>query len=394
MTAELAPNVGSTLLREFMEVLIQEGTDGFRSVLEALLNETMKIDRERHLNASPYQRSEERRGQANGFKPKTLSTRLGELQLEIPQVRDSSFYPQSLEKGCRSEVALKLALAEMYTQGVSTRKVTAITEMLCGTSVSSTHVSNVSRILDTELEKFRNRPLSKPFRYVFFDAQYQRLRHAGAVTSLAVLIAIGVNSDGKREVLGVSVSLSEAEVHWRTFLQSLLARGLSGMELITSDNHSGLKAARQAVMPSVPWQRCQFHMSQNAQAYATSASMRTEIAQALRDIFSQPSADDARAMVKKVIARFEKRAPKFAKWLDENIEEGFTVFNLPRELWRKLRTSNGLERLNREVRRRTRVATLFPNEESCLRLITAVLQEVNQDWVTGRTYIVEPQKVE
>jgi len=387
MTAELAPSVGNTLLREIMEVLISEGTQGFRPVLEALLNETMKTDREMHLKAAPYERSEQRRGQANGFKPKTLTTRLGQLQLEVPQVRDSSFYPQSLERGCRSEVALKVALAEMYTQGVSTRKVTAITEKLCGTTVSSTQVSNVAKMLDSELEKFRERPLSEPFRYVFLDAQYQQVRHAGAVRSLAVLLAIGVNSEGKREIIGVSVSLSEAEVHWREFLQSLVARGLSGMELVISDDHSGLKAARQAVMPSVPWQRCQFHMSQNAQAYVPSVSMRQEIAQAMRDIFSQPGVEEAREMAKKVIKRYEKKAPKFAKWLEDNIEEGFTVFKLPRPLWRKLRTSNGLERLNREIKRRTRVATLFPNEASCLRLITAVLQEINEEWVTGRSYI-------
>lgn len=377
MTAELAPSVGNRLLREIMEVLINEGTQGFRPVLDALLNETMKIDREMHLKAAPHERTEQRRGQANGFKPKTLATRLGQLQLEVPQVRDSSFYPQSLERGCRSEVALKVALAEMYTQGVSTRKVTAITEKLCGTTISSTQVSNVAKMLDSELEKFRKRPLSEPFRYVFLDAQYQRVRHAGAVRSLAVLLAIGVNSEGKREILGVSVSLSEAEVHWREFLQSLVARGLSGMELVISDDHSGLKAARQAVMPSVPWQRCQFHMSQNAQAYVPAVSMRQEIAQAMRDIFSQPGVEEAREMAKKVIKRYEKKAPKFAKWLKENIEEGFTIFKLPRPLWRKLRTSNGLERLNREIKRRTRVATLFPNEASCLRLITAVLQEIN-----------------
>jgi transposase-like protein len=251
----------------------------------------------------------------------------------------------------------------------------------------NTQVSNVAKILDSELEKFRKRPLSEPFRYVFLDAQYQRVRYAGAVRSLAVLLAIGVNSEGKREILGVSVSLSEAEVHWRDFLQSLVARGLSGMELVISDDHSGLKAARQAVMPSVPWQRCQFHMSQNAQAYVPSVSMRQEIAQAMRDIFSQPGVDEAREMAKKVIKRYEEKAPKFAKWLEENIEEGFTVFKLPRPLWRKLRTSNGLERLNREIKRRTRVATLFPNEASCLRLITAVLQEINEEWVTGRSYI-------
>jgi transposase-like protein len=390
MTAELAPEVGITLLREIMKALTSDGTQAFRPVLEALLNEAMKVDRENHLRAAPYERSPERRGMANGFKPKTLQTRLGALELEIPQVRDSSFYPQSLEKGCRSEVALKVALAEMYVQGVSTRNVTAITERLCGTHVSSTQVSRVAKMLDSELERFRKRPLSEPYRNVFLDAQYQRVRHDGAVRSLAVLLAIGINLEGRREVLGVSVSLSEAEVHWREFLQDLLARGLSGVELVISDDHPGLKAARQSVLPSVPWQRCQFHMAQNAQAYAPTKSMRGQIGQAMRDIFNQPGAEEAREMAKKVARRFEKKAPKFTQWLEENIEEGLTIFKLPRPLWRKLRTSNGLERLNREIRRRTRVATLFPNEESCLRLISAVLQEVNEEWVTGRVYIGTP----
>jgi putative transposase len=383
----LAPEQENTLLRGMMKVLIEQGADGFKPVLEALMNEAMKIEREVHLGAAPYERTADRRGQSNGFKPKTLLTRLGGLELEIPQVRDGSFYPQALERGCRSEVALKLSLAEMYTQGVSTRKVRAITERLCGTQVSSTHVSNVAKLLDEELEKFRNRPLSDAYRYVFLDAQYQRIRHDGIVRSLAVLIALGVNSEGRREILGISVSLSEAEVHWRTFMQMLVNRGLSGVELVISDNHEGLKAARQAILPSVPWQRCQFHLSQNAQAYSPSVAMRAEIGQAMRDIFSQPSLEDAQAMVRKVAARYAKSAPKFSRWVESNAEEGFTIYRFSRLHWRKIRTSNALERVNREVKRRTKVATLFPNEESCLRLVTAVLQEIHEEWLTDKIYL-------
>lgn len=383
----LTPDTENSLLRGIMKVLIEQGVDGFRPVMEALLNESMKVEREQHLGASSYQRTAERKGHANGFKPKTLVTRSGPLELEIPQVRDSSFYPQALERGARSEVALKLSLAEMYTQGVSTRKVRAITERLCGTEVSSTHVSNVAKLLDDELAKFRERPLGGQYPYLLLDAQYQRVRHNGAVRNLAVLIAIGVNTDGLREVLGVSVSLSEAEVHWRVFLKSLTGRGLSGVKLIISDDHEGLGAARRTVLPSIPWQRCQFHLAQNAQAYSPTQAMRGEIGQAMRDIFNQPSLEDAEAMVKRVAKKYEKSAPKFSTWLEENVAEGLTAYAFPRIHWRKIRTSNALERVNREVKRRTKVATLFPNEASCLRLVSAVLQEIHEDWLSGRTYV-------
>ena len=382
----LTPDVDPNLIRGVLKVLTEKGLDGMLPVLQILLNEAMKAERSEHLHAAPYERTSERQGQANGYKDKTVLTRSGPLELNIPQVRDSSFYPQSLSKGCRSEVALKLALAEMYVTGVSTRKVQLITEKLCGTSVSSTHVSNMAKLLDEELIQFRQRPLGE-FRYVFVDATYQRVRNCGMVRILAVLVAIGVNSEGRREVLGIFVSLSEAEVYWRSFFQSLAQRGLSGIELIISDDHLGLQAARKAVFPAVPWQRCQFHLSQNAQAYAPSVGMRPEIAQVMKDIFGAPSVEKAREMVKDVVKKYEKTAPKFVAWLEENVEEGFTVFQFPRSYWRKLRTDNPLERVNREIKRRTRVATMFPNEESCLRLVSAVLQEIHEDWLTGRLYL-------
>jgi putative transposase len=193
--------------------------------------------------------------------------------------------------------------------------------------------------------------------------------------------------EGRRELLGVSVSLSEAEVHWRSFLSILGQRGLSGVKLIISDDHVGLSAARNAVFPAVPWQRCQFHLSQNAQAYVPAVGMRPEIAQAMRDIFNCSSLNDARAMVNTVIERYAKSAPKFTAWLEANVEEGFTIFAFPRAFWKKLRTSNVMERTNREIKRRTKVATLFPNEDACLRLVTAVLQEIHEDWITGNIYL-------
>ncbi len=371
-----------------MKALAEQGVDGFGPVLQLLLNESMKIERSEHLHAQPYERTEGRQGLANGFKDKTLLTRSGPLELSIPQVRDSSFYPQALEKGARSEVALKLALAEMYVTGVSTRKVEQITEKLCGASVSSTQVSRVSKLLDEGLAQFRNRSLAlHAYPYVYLDATYQRIRYQGAVRNLAVLVAIGVNPEGRRELIGVSVSLSEAEVYWREFFQALVTRGLSGVNLFTSDDHAGLKAAREAVYPSVPWQRCQFHLAQNAQGYAPNLGMRPEIGQAMRDIFNAPSAIHAAEIVKQVVAKYAKSAPKFVNWLEQNVAEGFTVFQFPRAHWKKLRTSNVLERVNREIKRRTRVAVLFPNEDSCLRLVSAVLQEIHEEWITGRTYL-------
>lgn len=376
------------LFGSIMEVLISEGPEIFKEVLERLFNEAMAIERSEFLGAGPYERSHERRGYANGFKPKGYQTGVGKLELSIPQVRGMKFYPQSLERGCRSERALKLAIAEMYVMGVSTRKVTKITEQLCGFEVSSGQVSRLSKELDETLEAFRSRPLEDEYPFVYFDALYEKVRYGGVIRDMAVLVAIGVNKrTGKREILGIEALLSEAEVHWRTLLKKLSERGLKGIELFISDDHQGLKAARMSVFPSVPWQRCQFHMSQNAQSYAPKMAIRAEIAQVLRDIFNSPDRETAFTMSKKAIERYKGSAPDFSNWLDENIEDGLTVFSFPRKYWRKIRTVNPLERVNKEIRRRTRVVGIFPNRESCLRLITAVLQEIHEGWIVGRKYI-------
>jgi putative transposase len=383
----LTPELESNVVRGIYKVLQESGLEGMNSAFQTLLNESMKLERAEHLRAAPYQRTDERNGYANGFKDKTLYTRSGPLELQIPQVRDASFYPKSLEKGYRSERALKLTLAEMYIQGVSTRKVKKVTEALCGFEVSATEVSRVSQSLDEELEKFRNRPLQGKYPYVYLDATYQKVRLDQVVRSIAILAAVGVNQQGLREVIGVSISISEAGTHWKAFLESLVARGLTGVSLITSDDHTGLKAARAAVLPEVPWQRCQFHMSQNAQAHVPKQAMRPEIGQAMRDIFASPSIEDARDMAQKIIKRYERTASGFTEWLEENIEEGFTVYQFSRAHWKKLRTTNPLERVNREIKRRTRVASLFPNKEACLRLVTAVLIEVHEEWLTGNCYL-------
>lgn len=374
-------------IEDVFQELIEKGPEGFKSVLEWFWNECLQAERNEFLQADPYERKADRVGYANGYKNKRLKSRLGALDLKVPQVRGHSFYPRSLEKGCRSEVALKLAIGEMYVQGVSTRRVDRIVQELCGINISSSQVSRISRELDEKLEQFRNRQLDEtPF--LILDARYEKVRYAESVRDCAVLIAAGITPTGQREVLGVSVSLSEAEVHWREFMQSLVKRGLTGVKLIISDDHQGLRAARQAVFSGVNWQRCQFHMAQNAQAYVPKKAMREEIGQTMRDIFNARNLDEARLRVKETVEIYQKKAPDFALWLEENVEEGFTVFNYPTSMRRRLRTSNMLEALNKQIKRRTRVAGLFPNPASCLRLVTAVVQEQHEEWSsTNRSYL-------
>lgn len=376
----------SSLEEGILELISNQGTGTLAELLEIVLNRVMVAEREEYLGAKAYERNDGRKDYANGFKPKTLKLSSGKVPVLVPQVRNGGFYPSALEIGSRSERALKLAVAEIYVQGVSTRKVSKIVETLCGTEISSGQVSRLAQQLDEDLESFRNRPLGS-FPIVYLDAIYQKVRSGGCVIDMAVLIAIGVQKDGSRHVLGVSAKLSEAEVHWRAFFESLVERGLKGIELFVADDHSGLKAARKAVFPSVPWQRCVFHLAQNAQHHSPSHAMREEIAKAIKSIYTQPSEAAARRRIDEIYNEFIKKAPKFAEWLIANAQESLTFYRFPQQSWHKIRTSNMLERLNREIRRRTRVATLFPNEASCLRLITALLQEQHEEWATARNFM-------
>lgn len=373
-----------------LELISSKGFDGMAGAIRLLVNEAMKLERTVFLGAAPYERTDERRGRSNGFKSKTVDTRVGSIRFEVPQVREvsdgESFYPNSLERGVRSERALKLAIAEMYVNGVSTRKVAAVTEKLCGLSVTSTQVSRAASLLDEELQQWRTRPLGR-CAYLILDARYEKVRHGGTVSSAAVLTAIGVNELGFRSILGISVSRSEAEVHWRTFLDDLRQRGLHGMKLITSDDHAGLKQARVAVFPGVPWNRCQFHLQRNAASYVPRVSMREEVARDLRAVFNAPTRPDADRLLERFAEKYQAEAPQLAEWACDNVPEGLEVFALPGKHQRRLRTSNMVERLNRELLRRTRVATLFPNDESLLRLVTAVVMEITEDWETGRRYL-------
>lgn len=371
-----------------VELLKTNGFDALAEAVTVLLNTAMVAERSEYLGAAPYERNASRIGYANGYKDKQLKTRLGSLPLKVPQTRDGTFYPQSLEKGLRSERALLLAIAEMYVQGVSTRRVKRIVEELCGLEVSSSQVSRAAAELDGMLEAWRSRDLGA-YRYIVLDAQYEKVRQVGQVLDAAVLIACGVDAEGRRDILGCSVSLSEAEVHWRAFLSELKDRGLCGVELIVSDAHEGLQAARKAVFPSVPWQRCQFHLQQNAGHYVPKISMRTAVATDIRSIFNAPDRDEAEPQLEKFLARYEKTAPRLVQWAEEALPQGFTAFALPPSHRRRMRTTNLVERLNEEIRRRTRVARLFPNEAACLRLVSAVLMEISEDWQTAeRRYVV------
>jgi transposase-like protein len=383
----MAHRTHDNTLDAVMELLIENGFEGFADVLRILLNEAMKIERDHALGAGLYERTDARRGYANGYKPKTVDTRIGKLSVDVPQVRgDVNFYPSALERGSRSERALKLAIAEMYVKGISTRRVTDVLEKMCGLDISSTQVSRVATLLDEQLAKWRERLLGA-YPYLVLDAHYEKVRQNGSVLPCAVFTAIGVDTEGRREIVGVSVSLSEAETHWRRFLKRLKKRGLSGVTFIASDDHDGLKAALNAEFSGVIWQRCQCHLQRNAVRYVPKVSMRAEVAEDLRDIFNAKDRVSAEERLQHGVTKYSKSAPQLSEWLEENIPDGLNVFALPGKHRKRMRTTNMLERLHEEIKRRTRVARLFPNEASLLRLVSAIEMEISEDWIAGKRYL-------
>lgn len=365
--------------------IAEKGLDAIPELMRVLINNAMQVERSKYLQAEEYERTKDRKGHANGFKPKTVKTRMGEITFAVPQVREGGFYPSAMEKGLRSERALTITLAEMYVQGVSTRKVKAITEQLCGVEVSAMQVSRATAQLDEILQQWRERPLGE-IAYLYLDARYEKVREAGQVRDAAVLLATGITPEGERQVLGVSTSLSEHESHWKDFLKGLKDRGMHGVHLVISDDHSGLGAARRSVLGSVPWQRCQFHLQQNAGAYVPKQAMRMEVAADIRSIFNAPDRKTAEEFLQAAIQKYAGSAPRLSAWLEENLADGFTVFDFPLEHRRLIRTTNSLERINKEIRRRTRVVGVFPNEASCLRLISAMLMEISEEWQIGKHY--------
>lgn len=369
-----------------LEEINQNGFDSVPKMIESLVNTAMKAQREEYLGAKQYERTERRIGHANGYKPKTVKTRNGELTFSIPQVREGGFYPSALEKGQRSEKALKLAIAEMYLLGVSTRKVSRIMKEIFEVEISAAAVSEAVEKLDKILEAWRNAPIEE-IPYLYVDARYEKIREDGVVKDAAVLIAFGIQPNGRRRILGTSVSISEREEHWREFFESLVRRGLRGVQLIISDAHPGLNAARRAVFGGVSWQRCVFHLMQNAQAFVQRKDMQAEVNEDLRRIFNAPDRNTAETYLRQAVEKYARKARRLSEWMEENLPEGLTFFSFPVLHRRFLRTNNAAERLNREIRRRTRVVGIFPNTDSCLRLISAILMEISEEWECGRIYL-------
>lgn len=373
--------------QQAVQLLADQGVEGMLEAMRLILNQAMRLQRSQALGAEPYQRTDARRGHANGFKPRTLDTRLGRIVVDVPQVRGPvKFYPDNiLERGLRSERALRLAIAEMYVRGVSTRKVHYVMEQICGLEVTSAQVSRASAMLDEELARWRERPLGR-VRYLILDARYEKVRYADGVRSCALLLAIGVRDDGTKTILGLSVSCSEAEAHWRSFLLGLARRGLHGVHFVVSDDHPGLKAALETCLPQVLWQRCQFHLMQNAMAYVPRKERRKEVAAELRRVFDAPDEAEARRRLQLACSRYACW-PKLAEWLEHAVPEGLAVFALPEAHRKRLRTTNALERLNKEIKRRTYVVGIFPHDNSLLRLASAVAVEFSEAWEAGVAFV-------
>ena len=378
-----------TLSQDILNPILETGLEGLPQAISLLINHAMLVQRSQHLGAAPYQRNSLRNGHSNGFKNRCIESRLGAIDLKVPQVRNSDipFYPNALERGQRSEKALSIAIAEMYFQGVSMRRATTVLEALCGTEVTSTQVSRATAELDPMLEAWRSRPIP-PIAHLILDARYEKIRVAGIVRSCAVFTAIGIRlNDGKRTILRTSISLSEAEVHWCDFLSNLKSRGLFPTGSITSDAHEGLKAALASVFPGIPWNRCQFHLQQNAQSYVPKQEMKSSVAADIRSIFNAESLAIATQKLAATVEKYSTIAPRLAAWMEENLQEGFTVFAFPEPIRQRLRTSNLCETINRLIKRRTRVASIFPNEASCLRLVSAILMELSDDWESSNAYL-------
>ena len=384
------PEAQGTIIATLMEQLIAAGPESMARAFTALFDLAMRLERDRYLGADPYERTPERRGYANGYKTKMLDTPAGTVTVQVPKTRNAEppFYPQSLERGRRSCRAVMLAIAEMYVQGVSTRDAAKVMAEFGLRSLSSTQVSRAAALLDEELQAWRTRRLGEA-PYLLLDARYEKVREGGVVRDAAILSAIGIEPQGRRRVLGVSAALSEAEVHWRAFLDDLIARGLRGVRFIVSDDHAGLRAARQAVFPGAVWQRCQFHLAQNAVHHAPNAAIRQRIGSELRGVWNAVTLEAAQNELRHLVAAYRGTAPKLADWLETNVPEGLGVFRLPEHHHRRLRTANPIERaIQQEIKRRTGKVRVFPNEPALLRLVSAILVEIDEEWATtDRVYI-------
>jgi len=362
-----------------------KGDDPIRALMRRMVQELLEEEMTSHLNAEPYSRTEERRGYRNGYKPRTLMTRVGRLELMVPKDREGRFQTELFEKYQRSEKALVLAIAEMYVAGVSTRKVKKITEELCGLEISRSQVSSLVKRLEEEIQKWRMRPLVRQYPYLVVDARYEKIRRDGTVIPQGVLIVVGVDEEGLREALGVWCADLESEATWSRVFRELKERGLTGVSYVVSDDHEGLTKAIARYFQGVVWQRCQVHFIRNILGMVSKKD-RGAIAFHLKEITGAQTLESARRRLHEAVEALERSHPTVAEHLDTYGEEILAVHSLPDHHRKRMRSTNMLERLNEEIKRRTRVIRIFPNERSCIRLISALAMETNEEWM-GRKYL-------
>jgi putative transposase len=371
-------------IEEWKETLSQD--EGFREAIRSYVQEVLESEMDEALGAGKWERSESRQGYRAGYYGRTLITRVGKLELRVPQDRHGRFSTEVFERYQRSEKALVSSLSEMYVQGVSTRKVKAITEQLCGHEFSASTISRINAKLDEELEKFARRRLEEAYPYLIVDARYEKIRQDGVIRSQAVLIAIGINWEGRRCVLGVEVANRETQSSWRVFLESLRERGLHGVEFVVSDDHAGLRKAVMEMVSEAAWQRCYVHFLRNALDHLPRKA-DDDCLQELRWLYDRRCLKEAKQDLAAWLSKWQKRYPKLCEWVEENIEETLTFYRLPIQHHKHLKSTNMLERINEEIRRRTRVIRIFPNEASCLRLIRALTVETHENWIEATRYI-------
>jgi putative transposase len=369
-----------------VKTVLAESEDPIREVVQATLQQILECEMDELLQARRNERNEERTGYRSGSYERSFITRVGKLELRVPQDRAGRFRTELFERYQRSEKALFAALTEMYVQGVSTRKVKAVTEELCGHAFSASSISEITKQLDEQLEAFATRRLEEDYPYLIVDARYERIRIGGAIRSQAVLIAIGINWDGRRCILGVEVADRESRNSWREFLLSLRERGLRGVELVVSDDHAGLRAAVREVMPEAPWQRCYVHFLRNALDYLP-RRRDDDCLRELRWLYDRRDAGEARRDLAAWLLKWQARYAKLCDWVEANIEETLTFYRLPAQHHKHLKSTNMLERLNEEIKRRTHVVRIFPNEASCLRLIRALAVEMHENWIEATRYL-------
>jgi transposase-like protein len=381
--AQIKLNLDTDLLHELFS---KEGRNkGMSKLMETILNQVLELQAEEQLGAKPYERSENRTAYRNGYRDRQLKTRIGSLTLSVPRFRSGEFSTSLFTRYQRSEQALVLSMMEMVINGVSTRNVTMVTEELCGTSFSKSTISLLCKRLDPVVEEFRNRPLNKHYPFVIVDALYTKSREEKRVRSIGVLIAKAVAEDGKREIIGFTVADSESESSWSTFFTSLKERGLKNVDYLISDNHTGLRKALAKQFQGSTWQRCQTHFSRNILDAANKKS-QPELKSWLKSMYNAQNITIAREIKDEIISVFEAKAPKAIEVLESGFDDAMAVMDLPEKYRRRLRTSNSIERLNQEIRRRERVIRIFPNRESVIRLVGALLIEQHEKWSSGKRY--------